>query len=71
MAQDRKADRHSSVGQHVRIQPADLWVSLGEQVGDRERSRVLSELIAYFLGEGPMPVRPWLEPGPGESGSVT
>lgn len=67
MAEDRHRDKH---GNRPRI-PADLWVSLGEKVGDRDRTRTVVALVRYFLGEGPMPPRPWRSGKPDKTGKAT
>jgi hypothetical protein len=54
MGEDRHRDRH---GNRPRI-PADLWVSLGETAGDRERTKVVVALVRWYLGLGPAPARP-------------
>ena len=48
-------DRHKQPGRLIRLTPPDLWERLGEKVGTRERSRVISELVRRFVAGKPMP----------------
>lgn len=58
MAKDRSADRHAKPARIIRPEPPDLWTRLGDAVGERNRSAVLSDLIRRFLDGEPMPERP-------------
>lgn len=60
MPKDRKADRHDKdVPAHLfRPRPADLWDRLGAVVGVKQRSAVISDLIARYLDGKPMPPLP-------------
>lgn len=69
-------NRHDNVGgmsgrsgqgtprQTVRV-PEALWDQFGELAGEQERSRVIREFIAWYVGQGEMPERPAPEEGPG------
>jgi hypothetical protein len=56
---DRRLDRHSGAkpARIIRPDPPDLWTRLGAAVGNRERSRTISDLIARYLDGRPMPPR--------------
>lgn len=52
---DRRIDRHEK-GSRAQISVgAELWAAFGKAVGNGERSRVVRELIAWYLGIGPQP----------------
>lgn len=59
MAPDRSADRHHQKGRLIRPTPPDLWEWLGDEVGARNRSKLISDLIERYLTGQPMPPRPW------------
>jgi hypothetical protein len=59
MGKDRALDRHAKPGRLIRPTPPDLWERLGEEVGDRRRSEVISDLVERYLDGQPMPDRPW------------
>jgi hypothetical protein len=49
---DRREDRHALPARVIRPRPKELWEQLGERVGERGRSDVISRLIAgYLAGE--------------------
>lgn len=58
MAKDRSLDRHANPARVIRPNPPELWDQLGEAVGERQRSAVISDLIRRFLSGEPMPKRP-------------
>jgi hypothetical protein len=58
MAKDRSADRHANPARVIRPNPPGLWDRLGEAVGDRRRSAIVSDLIRRYLDGEPMPERP-------------
>lgn len=58
MAKDRSLDRHALPARIIRPNPPELWERLGEVVGTRRRSEVISDLIRRFLEGEPMPARP-------------
>ena len=56
--QDRSVDRHAKPARVIRPDPPELWDRLGEAVGERSRSAVISDLIRRYLDGLPMPKRP-------------
>ncbi len=56
---DRRLDRHdpNKPARVIRPDPPELWDRLGALVGVRERSGVISDLIARYLDGRPMPKR--------------
>ena len=49
MPKDRRLDRHALPARIIRPKPEELWTALGEKVGERRRSEVISLLIAGYL----------------------
>lgn len=49
MPKDRRLDRHALTARIIRPNPEELWTRLGEKVGERKRSEVISQLIAGYL----------------------
>ncbi len=62
MTTDRSADRHTKPGRIIRPDPPDLWQRLGDRVGNRRRSEIISALLVWYLDGGDPPERPWLHP---------
>lgn len=58
MAKDRALDRHAKPARVIRPDPPELWDQLGEAVGARSRSAVVSDLVRRYLAGEPMPDRP-------------
>ena len=57
MPKDRSLDRHAKPARIIRPDPPELWDQLGEAVGERQRSAVVSDLIRRYLAGEPMPKR--------------
>lgn len=57
MPKDRSLDRHAIKAHVIRPDPPELWAQLGEAVGERRRSAVISDLIRRYLAGEPMPPR--------------
>ncbi|WP_433078826.1 hypothetical protein ACQP1P_38465 [Dactylosporangium sp. CA-052675] len=58
MPKDRALDRHAKPARVIRPDPPELWDQLGEAVGDRRRSALISDLVRRYLAGEPMPPRP-------------
>jgi|GEM_PF-1960905 len=50
MPKDRSADRHATA-RHIISVEAELWDEFGTVVGARNRSAVIRDLLAAFLGK--------------------
>lgn len=67
MAEDRHRDKH---GNRPRI-PADLWISLGQRVGEKDRTKTVVALVRWYLGLGPEPARPAVARKADKTGTAT